>query len=69
MIWQVVWFFSFLTEWVWVGMITAALWMVWIYGMAVREQALCYKMMAESDPDRLRRLSPTYRWNQRWKSP
>jgi hypothetical protein len=68
MIWQVVWFFSFLTELLWVGMVTSTLWMIWIYGMAVREQALCYQLMAERHPDRLRRISPAYRWNQRWKA-
>lgn len=44
LLWQAFWFFGFLSAGVWVGMITSVLWMIWIYGMTVREQALCYKL-------------------------
>jgi|GEM_PF-4603562 len=37
-------FFDFLSTWVWVGLITSALWIVWIYGMAVREIAHCEQL-------------------------
>ena len=67
-LWQTIYLIGFLTAGVWVGVITAILWMVWIYGMAVREQALCYNLLEKRDPDRLRGLNPAYRWNRRWKS-
>ncbi len=44
LLWQTMYLISFLTAGVWVGVITATLWMTWIYGMTVREQALCYQL-------------------------
>jgi hypothetical protein len=44
LLWQTMYLISFLTAGVWVGVITATLWMTWIYGMTVREQARCYQL-------------------------
>ncbi|MDB6071367.1 MAG: hypothetical protein JWL81_2538 [Verrucomicrobiales bacterium] len=43
-IWQGFWFFGFLTAGVWVGMITTMLWVVWLRGMGVRENARCWQL-------------------------
>ena len=43
-LWQAYYLIGFLSAGVWVGVITATLWMVWIYGMTVREQARCYQL-------------------------
>lgn len=44
LLWQALWFCSFFVEWIWIGVITSLFWMVWIYGMTVREQALCRQL-------------------------
>jgi hypothetical protein len=44
LLWQAMWFCSFFAEWIWIGVITSLFWMVWIYGMTVREQALCRQL-------------------------